>query len=641
MTSTPHRPRRIETEEFFADPEFSHPSLSPDGTRMAYLAPEHGRRNVWVRGLDEDHEQARCVTHDARRGITTYFWSDDARWLLYLQDTDGNEDWHLYRVDLEDPDAPAVDLTPMKPGSRVFSAEPLRSRPGTVLAMMNQRPTSLDMFLIDVATGETTLHHEQSEPGVSLLLDRDGDPAFASRPTEDGLTEYSAIDPVSGEHRVLTRIGGTDHPLGVEVQMVTPDGRGLVLSSYLDGDDLQLVRIDRETGTTSILASVEGRSLDVMGALAPDVMPPTVFTHRLTGEILAARFMGPRPHIEVIDPDFEEVYAALSALSDGVLGALSSDDAGRRWIATFVHDRDPDVAWYYDHETGRSHRLWRPFPQLAPEDLAEMEAVELTARDGLPLHGFLTLPVGLPPRDLPLVLFVHGGPWTHDTWGYNPYMQILANRGYAVLQVNFRGSSGHGRGHTLAGIKEFGGAMQDDLLDAVDWAVQEGYADPDRIGIMGGSYGGYAALVAVTSTPDRFAAAVDFVGIADLASFVRHLPAVSRPYITNSWIAFVGDPEDPAQEADMLARSPISRVDRITTPLLVAHGANDPRVMRTESDGIVASLRERGVPVEYFLAEDEGHGFSNPENEIRFQHATEQHFAEHLGGDAAAAPSTW
>jgi dipeptidyl aminopeptidase/acylaminoacyl peptidase len=227
---------------------------------------------------------------------------------------------------------------------------------------------------------------------------------------------------------------------------------------------------------------------------------------------------------------------------------------------------------------------------------------------------------------------VHGGPWMHDSWGYSPDVQFLANRGYAVLQVNFRGSTGHGRRHLTAAIGEIGRAMHDDLIDAVDWAIAHGYADPDRVGIYGGSYGGYAALVGVTLTPDRFAAAVDYVGISDLANFLRTLPPFTRAYNVNGWYRYVGDPEIPEQEDDMRARSPITMVDKIRTPLLVAQGANDVRVVRAESDNIVASLRERGVPVTYLVADDEGHGFGNPENRMRLNRAIERHFAEHLGG---------
>jgi dipeptidyl aminopeptidase/acylaminoacyl peptidase len=306
-----------------------------------------------------------------------------------------------------------------------------------------------------------------------------------------------------------------------------------------------------------------------------------------------------------------------------------------RWVATFTHDRDPGVTWYYDHATGESRLLFRSFPDVDPGSMAPMTPVRLPARDGLPLPAFLTLPVGTQPRNLPLVLLVHGGPWAHDAWGFNPEVQFLANRGYAVLQVNFRGSTGHGRRHVTAAIGEFARAMHDDLIDAVDWAITQGYADPERVGIYGGSYGGYAALIGAAVTPDRFAAAVDYVGISDLVQFLRTLPPFGRPYFGNSFYRYIGDPDDPEQEADMLARSPITMVERIATPLLVAQGANDVRVPQEQSDTIVASLRERGIPVEYLVADDEGHGFDNPENRARLYHAIERHFAEHLGGRSA------
>jgi acetyl esterase/lipase len=427
----------VDLEEFFADPEFAVPTISPDGTRIAYLAPAHGRRNVWVRGIDQDHSEAVCVTHDSRRGITTYHWTDDPRFMLYLQDTDGNEDWHLHRVDLDgavgDGAEPAVDLTPLAPGSRVIGVDAYPPVPGTVLVWMNQRPLFFDTFRIDVATGETTLHREQEAPGDTVLLDRDGRPMFSTSLTADGTVAISAIDPATGDRRLV----------------------------------------------------------------------------------------------------------------------------------------------------------------------------------------------------------VHGGPWYHDAWGYSPDAQFLANRGYAVLQVNFRGSLGYGRRHVTAAIGEFARAMHDDLIDATAWAVDRGYADPDRIGVYGGSYGGYAALIGVTVTPGHFAAAVDYVGVSDLATFLRTLPPFGRAYFAANWYRYVGNPADPAQEADMRARSPITMVDRIRTPLLVAQGANDVRVPQEQSDTIVASLRSRGVPVEYLVAEDEGHGFDNPGNRIRLYRAIERHFAEHLGGRRA------
>ena len=642
MTAAPprtgHEPDLIDLETFFADPAFAVASISPDGTRIAYLAPAHGRRNVWVRGVDQTHDEAVCVTHDTRRGITTYYWTDDPRWLLYLPDTDGNEDWHLFRVDLDAPQEPAVDLTPMDPGSRVAGVEPVTSVSGNVLAWMNRRPQFLDVFRVDVATGETTVHHEQEDPRFTVFFDRADRPAFASRLTAEGTVELSAVDD-DGSVRVLRTLGGAAYPMGVHTQLVTADGSGLLVGTYSEepGDaDLRLVRIDRETGEETVAAAVEGHDLDIMGMIAPGVLPPTVHTNRRGDELLAARFVADRPHIEVLDPDFAEVYAVLAGLSDGVLGTLSCDEAGRRWVATFVHDRDPGVTWFYDHATGEARMLFRGFPDLDPAALAPRTPVSFPARDGLPLHGYLTLPLGREPRDLPLVLVVHGGPWTNDEWHYDPEAQFLANRGYAVLQVNFRGSTGYGRRHLTAAIGEFAGAMHDDLIDAVDWAVAAGYADPERVGIYGGSYGGYAALVGVTVTPDRFAAAVDYVGVSDLANFMRTMPEWLRPLFVNNWYRYVGDPEDPADEADMRARSPLFMADRIRTPLLVAQGANDVRVVAAESDNIVASLRERGVPVEYLVAPDEGHGFANTENRLRLYRAIERHFAEHLGGRATA-----
>lgn len=625
MTAAP----LIDVEEFFADPDFAAPTISPDGTRIAYLAPHRGRRNVWVRGVDETHDDAVPVTHDERRGITSYSWTDDPRWLLYRQDADGDEEWHLYRVDLEDPDSPAVDLTPLEAGSRVFAVDPETTVPGTVIAWMNPRPLFVDVFRIDVATGRTTALVERTDPAETFVIDRSGRPTWFIAQDADGTHEVHAADPDTGERRLVHRLGGPEHPIGFFLHP-TPDGRAALIGDYQDSDDLRLVRLDRDTGELTVVAALDGHSLDTSSAVA-DTLPPTVFVSRRTGEVIAARFTGDRPRVVPVDPGFADVQAALEKLSDGVLDTVSSDLAEQRWVATFVHDREPGTAWFHDRVTGESrllHRATRPDPAL----LAPMTPITLTARDGMPLRGFLTLPLGVEPQRLPLVLLVHGGPWAHDGWGYLAAVQFLANRGYAVLRVNFRGSTGQGRRHLTAAIGEFAGRMHDDLIDAVDWAVARGHADPDRVAIVGGSYGGYAALVGVTVTPDRFAAAVDYVGISDLANFLATLPPFVRANMTNNWIRYVGDPDDPEQLADMRARSPITMVDRIRTPLLVAQGANDVRVVQAESDNIVAPLRARGVPVEYLVADDEGHGFENPENQLLLFRAIERHLAAHLGG---------
>ena len=628
-------PPLIAVEDLFADPLFSGASISPDGKRLAYLAPKYGRTQVWVRDVDQDHEDAVCVTRDERRGIRTYHWTDDPRFLLYLQDTDGNEDWHLYRVDLTAPDQPAVDLTPMDPGSRVMGVEKMKTAPGHVRVAMNKRPLYIETFQVEVATGATTLLQGNDDVRGSHLFGPNGEVFFLSL-TEEGIYEFFEVDAETGERRLFRRQGGPEFPVGVSPMAIAPDGKGLYVGTYGDGDDLHLVRVDVATGEETVVAELPGHSIDTMGNVAP-TMPPSLLISRRTGDVLAVRFVGDRPTIVPVDPHFAEVFAELSKLSDGVLASATSDEDEQRWVATFLHDTQPGRAFFYDHTTRESRLLFEPFPQLDPAHLAPMKAVHLRARDGLPLHAFLSLPVGVEPKDLPLVLFVHGGPWCNDFWTYNPIAQFFANRGYAVLQVNFRGSSGYGKKHITAGIRELAGKMHDDLIDAANWAVEQGIADPTRLGIYGGSYGGYSALVGVTFTPDFFAAAVDYVGISSLVNFMATLPEFVKPTMINNWYTYAGDPNDPADRADMLARSPITLVDKIVTPLLVVQGANDVRVVKEEADNIVAALRARDVPVEYLVAEDEGHGFQNPENNFRLYRAVEKHFAEHLGGRRSEA----
>lgn len=630
-------PRLIPVEELFADPQFAGASISKDGTKLAYLAPNHGRTQVWVRGIDEDHDAAICLTNDTRRGIRQYFWTDSPRWFLYLQDTDGNEDWHLWRVDLDSilkdgPGAPAVDLTPMAAGTRVQNVEQMKGVAGHVLVSMNERPMYFDTFKINIETGERTLVCEQPELRENYIVAADGSANFLSKLCDDGVTEFYAVE-ADGSRRLLQRIGGLEFPVGIYPTKVAADGQTLLLGIHNARDELHLARLDLN-GEITPVAELEGHDLCFMGYVLP-VYPPTMLFSRKTGDVIAARFVGDRPIIKPLTPHFEEVFAELSKLSDGVLAGATSDETETKWVATFVNDVEPGLCFFYDHSTGESRLLFRPYPQLARDELAPMQHIQYTARDGLEIHGFLTLPVGIDPVGLPLVLKVHGGPWTHDQWCYDSGAQLLANRGIAVLQVNFRGSSGYGKQHTLLAKGQLAGTMHDDLIDAADWAVKQGYADPSRIGIFGGSYGGYAALVAVTFTPDYFAAAVDFCGISNLANFMRTLPPFTRPTMITNWYGYVGDPDVPEQYDDMMARSPITKVDQIRTPLLVAQGAMDARVVQAEADNIVAELRSRNVPVDYLLKEDEGHGFQNPENTMDLWRAIEKHFGTYLGGRTA------
>ncbi|WUI29048.1 S9 family peptidase [Mycobacterium sp. NBC_00419] len=620
----PVLPEFITVEDFFSPPERAGATISPDGTRIAYLAPWRNRLNVWVQDI-EATEPARCVTADDTRSVYIYRWTHDSRWLLYMQDGGGDENWHVFRVDLADPAAPAVDLTPF-PGARAdFTL--LKGRPGKAVVQLNNRnPELFDAYELDIASGELTLLAQNPGTVVQWLCSQNGE-LFTSVLNAEGDVELSQWQHDTKSLRTIRVYDGADYPVGMYPVVVTPDGTGMWLGSSQGSDRTRLVRVDVATGQETEVD--QHPSFDLA---AQAVLPSPLIVSGSTGDLIGARYYGERQVIHPLDPEFAAVLGNLAALSDGDLAGLSTDATGQRWVVSFTHDRDPWATYFYDHSTGASRLLFRPYPRLDPEALAPMQPVTITSRDGLDLHSYLTLPVGVDPVGLPMVLLVHGGPWARDCWGFQPDVQFLANRGYAVLQVNFRGSTGYGKSFTTAAIGEFAGTMHDDLIDAVDWAVSQGVADRDRVAIFGGSYGGYAALVGVTFTPDVFAAAIDYVGISSLANFMRTLPTVARPFLANNWHRYVGDPSDPAQEADMLARSPITRVDQIRTPLLVIQGANDSRVVKAESDNMVDALRERGVEVEYLVKDDEGHGFVNPDNQIDMYHAVERFLAQHLGG---------
>ena len=524
-------PEFISVEDLFDSPTRAYASISPDGTKIAYLAPWKERLNVWVQSVDSD-DDARCVTADDNRSVLSYQWTDDPRWLLYTQDTGGDENWHVYRVDLENPGAPAVDLTPF-PGAKAYFELPA-GRPGTAIVGLNKKdPGLFDAYELDIATGDLTLLAENPGNGASWFSSRNGE-LFALTVTADGDIELSRWDTTTGTLRSIAVYYGADYTLGVFPIVVTPDGKGLWIGSNRQADRTTLVRLDLATGEETDVDSHPTFSVDPRSHVWPTFPSPLILSQR-TGELLGVRYLGERQVIRALDPHFAEVLANLEKLSDGDLTVMSSDDSEQRWVVSFNHDREPGLTYFYDHSTGESRLLFRPYPHLDPETLAPMTPVTITSRDGLDLHSYLTLPVGIEPKGLPLVLLVHGGPWARDSWGFNPEAQLLANRGYAALQVNFRGSTGFGKAFTKAAIGEFAGKMHDDLIDAVDWAVEEGYADRDRVAIFGGSYGGYAALVGVTFTPDVFAAAIDYVGISSLVNFMRTLPPAARPHLANNW----------------------------------------------------------------------------------------------------------
>ena len=611
-------PPLIPLGHFFDNPERALARLSPDGTRISWLAPRDGVLNVWVR--DATGGEAVPVTDDRDRGVRSYLWSRDSSRILYLQDAGGDENHHVLAVGASGAGR-ARDLTPF-PGVRAGLVAAPRATPRHVIVSMNLRDRSLfDAYRLTLATGRLELIGRNPGNILGWQADREGSLRAAFAQTPAGDYELLVRDAEEDELRVVAQFANED---GGQPYAFTPDGSRLWVGSARGSDLVRLVELDPADGSEREIDRDD--EVDLGGPVVSD----------LTGELLGAVYLRDRVVMHAFDERFARDWEAVRALHHGDPRITGQDAAETMWIVSFDDDRDPGATFLYDRRSGESELLFRSRPWLDPETLAPMAPVRIASRDGLTLHSYLTLPLGVEPKGLPAVLVVHGGPWARDAWGYDPQAQMLANRGYAVLQVNYRGSTGFGKSFTHAAAREFAGKMHDDLIDAVEWLVSEGIADRGRIGIYGGSYGGYAALVGASFTPGVFAAAVSMVGPSSLVTLVRSFPPYWRPLLASTWFRYVGDPDDPEQLADLEARSPLNRVDDITAPLLVIQGANDPRVTKAESDQIVEALRARGVAVGYLVKDDEGHGFVKPENRMEAYAAIERFFAEHLGGRTAA-----
>ena len=604
------QPDLIPRSVLFGNPTRVSPAISPDGTRLAYLAPVDGVLNVWVgtRGGDD----FRPVTDDRDRGVRFFTWAHDNRHLLHVQDRGGDEDWHLFATDLEG--AATRDLTPFEHvQAQVVAME--KRFPSTLLVGLNRRTPKLhDVYRLDLSSGELLPIAEN--PGFAgWVADSQLRVRGAVQPTEDGGLVILVRDAVDGDWRALDTVGHEDALSTVPI-------------GFVDGDSALLMLSSRGANTRRLVRrGLDGRELVLLEDERYDV--GAVVRHPDTREPQLATVLRDRADIAVLDPSIAADVDRLRAAHHGDLSIAGRDHAGRTWLAGFTADDGPIAYFAYDRSTGRADFLFTHRPELEGRVLARMEPFFFTARDGLTVHGYLSFPPGAGRDRLPAVLDVHGGPWARDVWGFNPEAQWLANRGYLCVQVNFRGSTGYGKRFLNAGDREWARRMHDDLIDAVGWVVERGYVDPGRVGIYGGSYGGYAALVGATFTPDVFRCAVDICGPSSLRTLIESIP----PYWTPMLAQFHTRVGNPATEADFLwSRSPLSRVGDIRIPLLVAQGANDPRVKQAEAEQIVAALREKGIPHEYLLFPDEGHGFAKPENRLRFYAAAERFLAEHLGG---------
>ncbi len=603
-------PPLIPRSVLFGNPDRISPSVSPDGRLLGYVAPDEGVLNVWVEPLDGS-APARAVTQDRDRGIRSYVFCHDDRSMLYVQDTGGDESWRIYQLDLDTGEASLV--TP-ESGVQARILGHNRWNPTTVLLGLNDRDPQLhDVHRLDLSTGELSLVLEN--PGfLSWLIDPDLRVRGGSTMDEDGgVVVYLGQD---GEWEPFLTVP-PDDAANTDVLGFTRDGSAVLLLSSLDANTTRLVRHDLASGEQTVLA--QDPTYDVSG----------VWQHPETLEPQAVEFDKARQEIVLLDESLRADIDRQRGLGEGELGVGRRERTDSTWVVSVSPSDGPVHYWLYDRTTGGSRYLFPHRAELTEHQLAPMEPFSLTARDGLPLHGYATFPPGVERRGLPAVLMVHGGPWARDMWGYDPQAQWLANRGYVCVQVNFRGSTGFGKGFLNAGDKQWGAAMQDDLTDAVSYVVSQGWVDGARVGIYGGSYGGYAALAGAAFTPDVYRCAVDMVGPSNLLTLLASVPEYWKPMLAHMYRR-VGHPET---EKDMLwERSPLSRVDVIRIPVLVAQGANDPRVKQAEAEQIVDALRAKGLPHEYVLFEDEGHGLAKPENRERFFAAVERFLAEHLGG---------
>ena len=601
-------PALIPRAVLFGNPEKTLPAISPNGKMLAYLAPSNGVLSIWVRTIGAGDD--RVVATDPLRPIRNVQWQPDSKHVLYEQDKGGNENFHVFQTDIATKST--RDLTPF--GDKVRSdIENIDPRyPAQILISSNKRdPQVFDIYRVDMRTGTAKLDTRNPGAIAGWAEDNQLNVRAAVQSNADGSSELLVRNTIHAPWRTLLKASPDDTVAPVAF---SPDNRSLYVTSSIGANASRLLEYDLRTGKNTVIAS--DPTYDVGG---PFIDPKT-------RKLAAVSFERDRTEWQILDPSYKADFAALQSLHAGDIGFDGATPDGRQLIVSYVVDNGPVSFYSYDRSTKQGHLLFVNRPGLLNYTLAHMQPIQFTAGDGLPIHGYLTLPVGLDPKNLPMVLFVHGGPWGRDSWGYSSFPQWLANRGYAVLQVNFRGSTGYGKAFLNAGNRQWAGTMHQDLLDAKAWAVAQGYADPKRVAIMGGSYGGYATLAGVAFSPDAFAAGVDIVGPSNLNTLLASIP----PYWSTARATFklrMGDTTE-----FLNSQSPLFKADQIKVPLLIGQGANDPRVNRRESDQIVAAVRKNAKPVEYIVFPDEGHGFARPENNRRFNAAVEAFLGKYLGG---------
>ncbi len=614
-------PPLIDRELFFGNPEISAPQLSPDGKYLSFLKPIDGVRNIWVKGTNEPFEAARPITKDTQRSIPGYFWSRDGKYILYAQDSGGDENFRIYAASPQGENlATARDLTPEENVQARIVAVPENTPNQIIIGLNNRDPRFHDLYSLDLTTGEKELLVTNDQNIAQWVTDLEGNVRLAVRTLADGGTEILRVD---GEKLVPVYaciFGETCNPIRYH-----PDGKRvyLITNKGPENDLTQLVLFNPQTQEIELVAQDPQKEADFGGSVFSPV----------TEELIATFYVGDRLRIYPQNEKFtKELEFLQTNLSPGDIGLNSITEDGKLALVNISSDVNPGSIYLFNRQTLNLEKVYDFLPQINREHLAPMKPIRYTARDGLEISAYLTLPKGVEPRNLPTVIFPHGGPWARDVWGYNPFAQFLANRGYAVLQPNFRGSTGYGKAFINAGNKEWGiGAMQHDITDGAKYLVEQGIADPEKIGIFGASYGGYATLSGLAFTPDVYAAGVSYVGPSNIITLLESVPPYWESFL-NNMKRRVGDPSDPQQIERLKQQSPLFSAQEIKAPLMVIQGANDPRVKQAESDQIVVALRDLGQDVEYLLAPDEGHGFSGETNSLAVAAAMERFFAKYLGG---------
>ena len=609
-TESEVRPPLIPVEDFFKNPEKFGWNISPDGEYVSYLSPHNGHTNVFVRKISDS--TAIPVTNDTVRNIYNYQWKGNR--ILYLQDIGGDENFQLFSVSLDGKDLKA--LTPF-PKVRTQIFNDWRYIPGKekeVMIGMNKRDARFfDPYSINIETGETKVLYQNDKNYDSWYTDHAGIIRIASKTDGVNTTFYHRASEVDPFDSLLT----TSYKDNFGIQFFTFDNKNLYVSSNIGRDKSTIVEYDL-AARKEVKEIYSNNDYDVDGLSYSEKKKA----------LEAAHYTSWKSEHQFLDKEAETEYNKMKDKFRGYeIGIYGNNNDEDKFIVWTGNDKLAAKYYFYDRKTGDTKFLADAYPWMKEENMATMKPIQYKSRDGLTIHGYLTLPKGVEAKNIPVVVNPHGGPWARDGWGFNNEAQLLANRGYAVLQMNFRGSTGYGKEFWLKGAKEWGKKMQDDITDGVQWLIKEGIADPKRVAIYGGSYGGYATLAGVTFTPDLYACAVDYVGVSNMFTFMKTIPPYWEPYKA-MFEELVGSP---TKDSALLAEvSPAFHADKIKAPLFIAQGANDPRVNKAESDQMVEALRKRGVTVEYMVKNDEGHGFANEKNQIDFYNAMDKFFAKHL-----------